>query len=298
MGRKTTEIIAPLMVGDLRGMRISPDPALFSDLHSCTLFVIHWSRQKESLDSSRSLFVDALAGNGNGNRLPSQRIAPMLCRLLTPVVLADALAGHDVNLQFSGATQRSQEPKRGLRYECDSNLARLGDHLILCGQCVAFADKPHTTAVNSFGVREDGDSALDTLQHMVSLLARSFSKFEQDAKDGCVRSMELAVVPLIDSMDTESLTPRQRAWLELMKQDVSAITLDYFSKTDVPAVLSNRELEVLELIRQGRTSKEIAELLCISRRTVDSRRDSIRRKLGVKGSGNSLNTLMPALPKS
>ncbi len=44
--------------------------------------------------------------------------------------------------------------------------------------------------------------------------------------------------------------------------------------------LSEREKEVLKLIAQGYTSKEIAEMLHISKLTVDTHRKNIQQKLG------------------
>ncbi len=45
--------------------------------------------------------------------------------------------------------------------------------------------------------------------------------------------------------------------------------------------LSDRENEIVDLILKGHSSKEIAEILCISKWTVDSHRTNIRKKLGV-----------------
>lgn len=52
-------------------------------------------------------------------------------------------------------------------------------------------------------------------------------------------------------------------------------------------VLSNREKEILHLIANGRTSKEIAELLFIAKTTVDTHRKNMIRKLELS-SGNEL----------
>ncbi|WP_422090913.1 response regulator [Tenacibaculum ovolyticum] len=52
-------------------------------------------------------------------------------------------------------------------------------------------------------------------------------------------------------------------------------------------VLSNREKEILQLIANGSTSKEIAEALFIAKTTVDTHRKNMIRKLSLKG-GNEL----------
>lgn len=46
--------------------------------------------------------------------------------------------------------------------------------------------------------------------------------------------------------------------------------------------LSDREIEVLSLIAQGKTNKEIADLLCIGLTTVITHRKNIQEKLGLK----------------
>ncbi len=46
--------------------------------------------------------------------------------------------------------------------------------------------------------------------------------------------------------------------------------------------LTTREREILKLIAEGKSSKEIADLLCISARTVDNHRANIMEKLNLK----------------
>ncbi len=53
-------------------------------------------------------------------------------------------------------------------------------------------------------------------------------------------------------------------------------------KDDYQPVLSRREIEVLKLIVEEYTAKEIAEVLCISQHTVESHRKNIFSKLNVK----------------
>jgi len=53
--------------------------------------------------------------------------------------------------------------------------------------------------------------------------------------------------------------------------------------TSEKIVLSNREKEILQLIANGNTSKEISEALFIAKTTVDTHRKNMIRKLGLKG---------------
>lgn len=61
-----------------------------------------------------------------------------------------------------------------------------------------------------------------------------------------------------------------------------AIVDAYLSKTAPPAeALSSRERQVLQLVAEGKTTKEIATLLGISPKTADSHRTRIMRKLEI-----------------
>jgi len=68
----------------------------------------------------------------------------------------------------------------------------------------------------------------------------------------------------------------------LVKQTRATQTPSGNSRT--PAELSSAERRVLDLIAEYKTSKEIAEELCISPRTIESHRAHICQKLGLQGS--------------
>ena len=51
-------------------------------------------------------------------------------------------------------------------------------------------------------------------------------------------------------------------------------------KLQTPATLSDREVEIIELVTAGLTNEEIADRLSISKRTVDNHISNILRKAG------------------
>jgi DNA-binding NarL/FixJ family response regulator len=66
---------------------------------------------------------------------------------------------------------------------------------------------------------------------------------------------------------------------------VTALVRDYLDRVrdeDNVDPLTPRELEVLKLVAEGHTSDEIAELLVISRKTVDRHRANMLEKLGMR----------------
>ena len=64
------------------------------------------------------------------------------------------------------------------------------------------------------------------------------------------------------------------------------------SSDHLHTILSHTELLVANLIREGKASKTIADILNISKSTVDSHRDSIRYKTGLKNTGKNLKDIL------
>ncbi len=82
-----------------------------------------------------------------------------------------------------------------------------------------------------------------------------------------VRSGKIYVSPLLSQEMTDD-------WAQLRQGD--------FQPSFKPAQLTTREREVLKLIAEGKSGKEIADLLCISPRTVEHHRANMMEKLSVK----------------
>jgi DNA-binding CsgD family transcriptional regulator len=59
--------------------------------------------------------------------------------------------------------------------------------------------------------------------------------------------------------------------------------------------LSPAELEVSSLVRQGKNTKEIAEIMNLAESTIDFHRDNIRKKLGIKNKKINLKTYLGSL---
>ncbi len=66
------------------------------------------------------------------------------------------------------------------------------------------------------------------------------------------------------------------------------LNIDQLAKNSSKSILSRREKEILALIAQRKTSQEIADLLFISKSTIDTHRKNMIQKLALKGANELL----------
>ncbi|WP_046757373.1 response regulator [Kordia jejudonensis] len=66
------------------------------------------------------------------------------------------------------------------------------------------------------------------------------------------------------------------------------LNIEQVSKNSSKSILSRREKEILALIAQRKTSQEIADLLFISKSTIDTHRKNMIQKLSLKGANELL----------
>ena len=100
--------------------------------------------------------------------------------------------------------------------------------------------------------------------------------------------MENLLRPIVERMRSQEgrLSPPD---VELLRSGLDAIVghdIDQYQNN--LGKLTPREIDICELIRQGRTSKEIADELGLSDQTVHTHRQSVRRKLQLDNRGINL----------
>jgi DNA-binding CsgD family transcriptional regulator len=77
----------------------------------------------------------------------------------------------------------------------------------------------------------------------------------------------------------------------VLKNNLDTITSSFFRKlTTKYANLTSTEIEVANLVKNGKSIKEIAELMSISGKTVEVHRTNIRKKMGIANTGTSLRS--------
>ena len=81
------------------------------------------------------------------------------------------------------------------------------------------------------------------------------------------------------------------AFIDIIESNLDEITSPFVhGLTGSYLRLTPTEIQVANLVKQGKTTKEIAELLNLSKGTIDTHRDNIRKKIGIKNKKINLRT--------
>ena len=109
-------------------------------------------------------------------------------------------------------------------------------------------------------------------------------------------NIKTAVFPFNEKLKNSGLREGQNAYLSEIELHLREIASTYIKKLSSDHIsLSPCEIQVASLIKEGKSSKEIAELLNVSLNTVLSHRFCIRKKTGLKGKKINLESYLQTL---
>lgn len=112
-------------------------------------------------------------------------------------------------------------------------------------------------------------------------------------KDSLLFNVNEFVVPIIEKIKNSNLNNKQKEWVDILEESLTNITSPFSEKLSLKHLrLTPAEVQVISLIRQGKTTKEISELLNLATSTIDFHRNNIRKKLNIKNKKINLRSYL------
>ena len=106
-------------------------------------------------------------------------------------------------------------------------------------------------------------------------------------------NVKTLVLPYVEKLKEVPLKPRNKTLVEIIEnhlKDIISPLLQKFSNAKI--ILTPQEIKVVALIKDGKSSKEISDILTISETTVNFHRKNLRKKFGLKNRQMNLRSYL------
>ena len=137
---------------------------------------------------------------------------------------------------------------------------------------------------------------LEELNTALKVLLRKRDEDKLELEEKIVGNVKELIFPYLKKLIRGNFGEREKTFLEIVESNLEAI-LSPFARTLSSKFikLTPAELQVANLVKLGKTSKEIAALGNLSFKTIEFHRDNVRTKLGIKNKKINLRTHLLSL---
>ena len=134
---------------------------------------------------------------------------------------------------------------------------------------------------------------LEEMNTALRVLLKHREEDKSELEERILSNVKKLVVPYVEKLRMSRLSDEQASYVEILEDHLQDILSPFLRNLGTRHLnLTPKEIQVASLIREGKTSKEIADVLGVSARAVDFHRDNIRIKLGIKNKKANLRSFL------
>ncbi len=138
--------------------------------------------------------------------------------------------------------------------------------------------------------------SLEELNTAMKVLLKKREEDKQELEDNVLTNLKEMIEPYFDKLMTTKLDDQQRSLLSILNSNLNEITSPFTRKMSLKYLnLTPKESQIVNLIKHGKTTKQIAKLMNASPRTIDTHRKNIRKKIGLRGQKSNLRSYLLSL---
>jgi len=137
-------------------------------------------------------------------------------------------------------------------------------------------------------------NSLEEVNAALRVLLKGRDEDRTELEEKTLFNVKELVVPFLERLKKSKLDPKQVSYIDILESNLNNI-ISPFSRTLSTKYLSltPKEIQIANLIKEGKSTKEIGEVMVLSPRTIETHRKNMRRKLGLeKRKGNLRSHLL------
>jgi PAS domain S-box-containing protein len=124
---------------------------------------------------------------------------------------------------------------------------------------------------------------LEEVNTALKVLLKQRDNDKNELGENVLTNVKELISPYVERLNKSRLNTNQRTLVNIMESNLKNIISPFISKLSSKYFnFTPMEIKVANLVKEGKTNKEIAELLCLSKNTILFHRYNIRSKLRLK----------------
>lgn len=140
---------------------------------------------------------------------------------------------------------------------------------------------------------ENKSHELEEANAALKVLLKNRDEDKKDLENKIVANVKKIVLPYFEKLYNSQLNDRQIVYLDIIKSNLLDIISPFLHQLSSKySDLTPSEIQVAELVKDGKTTKEIAELLNSSTDAIDFHRHNLRKKLGLRKTKTNLRSFL------
>jgi PAS domain S-box-containing protein len=137
---------------------------------------------------------------------------------------------------------------------------------------------------------------LEELNAALRVLLKRREEDKLELENNVISNLKKLVMPYIEKIKKGRIEGNDLVCLNVIESNLKDIASPFASKLSSEYLsLTPKEFQVADLVKEGKTTKEIAEFMSVSPATVEIHRYHIREKLGLSGKKTNLRTYLSSL---
>lgn len=136
--------------------------------------------------------------------------------------------------------------------------------------------------------------SLEEVNAALRVLLRQRENDRKELEQKFLSNVKEMVLPYVQKIQKGSIEPKYKAYAEIIAANLDQIVSPFLGSIR-RFNFTPREIEVANLICDGKTTKEIAEIIGVAPSAVHSHRDKIRKKLGLNRESVNLRSYLQTL---
>ena len=143
---------------------------------------------------------------------------------------------------------------------------------------------------------ENKTHELEELNAALKVLLKHRDEDKKDFEEKIVASVKKLVFPYIEKLYNSQLNDRQMVHLNIIKSNLVDIIAPFLHQLSSKySDLTASEIQIAGLVKDGKTTKEIADLFNSSTGTIEFHRNNLRKKLGLVNTKTNLRSFLLSL---